>query len=166
MCDFFLFVMRVNHIYIFISNDIHKMQALFNLCMLALVCSVSDAFSTPHHGSTWNGFQIRRGQGNLRNKIFMSNENVETDIQEQNETREEKITSTPQNSRQNMQAQPSAELMMKALNTSPRRLFLGTASSTAIALTANFFGVTSNILSSFFSEETVEKTGLDLYYPR
>lgn len=141
------------------------MQALFNLCMLALVCSVSDAFSTPHHGSTWNGFQIR-GQGNLRNKIFMSNENVETDMQEQNETREETITSTPQNSRQNMQAQPSAELMMKALNTSPRRLFLGTASSTAIALTANFFGVTSNILSSFFSEETVEKTGLDLYYPR
>lgn len=137
------------------------MQALFNLCMLALVCSVSDAFSTPHHGSTWNGFQIRRQD----NQIFMSNENVETEIPEQNETpREEKVTSMPQSSRQNMQAQPSAELMMKALNTSPRRLFLGTASSTAIALTANFFGVTSSILASI-PEDTVEKTGLDLYYP-
>ena len=60
---------------------------------------------------------------------------------------------------------PTPELMMRALNTSPRRIFLSTLASSGIALTSNFFGVTSNILSAI-PETTVEKTGLDLLYPR
>ena len=60
---------------------------------------------------------------------------------------------------------PSPELLMRALNTSPRRLFLGTVSASAIALSANFCGVTSYLLNGI-QEETIEKTGLDQYYPR
>ena len=57
--------------------------------------SLSEAFS-PLHGSTWNGFQIGE-QTNLRNVMFMSNENIETDVQERNENETpqlEKVTST------------------------------------------------------------------------
>ena len=55
--------------------------------------------------------------------------------------------------------------MMRALGTSPRRIFLSILSGTAIALTGNFLGITSTLLTTI-SEETVEKTGLDVYYPR
>ena len=54
---------------------------------------------------------------------------------------------------------------MRALGTSPRRIFLSILSGTAIALTGNFLGITSTLLTTI-SEETVEKTGLDVYYPR
>ena len=60
---------------------------------------------------------------------------------------------------------PTPELFMKAMNTSPRRIVLSTITSSAIALTANFCGVTSNILSAV-PESTVEKSGLDSFYPR
>ncbi len=60
---------------------------------------------------------------------------------------------------------PSPELMMRAMNTSPRRIFLGSISASAIALTANFCGVTSSLLDNL-PEPLVEKSGLDLYYPR
>ena len=62
-------------------------------------------------------------------------------------------------------AQPTPALFMKALNTSPRRIFLSTLASTAIALISNFCGVTSNILS-IVPENLVEKIGLDVFYPR
>jgi hypothetical protein len=54
---------------------------------------------------------------------------------------------------------------MRALGTSPRRIVLSILSGTAIALTGNFLGITSTLLTTI-SEETVEKTGLDVYYPR
>eukprot|EP00551_Chaetoceros_affinis_P012432 CAMPEP_0203676280 /NCGR_PEP_ID=MMETSP0090-20130426/24164_1 /ASSEMBLY_ACC=CAM_ASM_001088 /TAXON_ID=426623 /ORGANISM="Chaetoceros affinis, Strain CCMP159" /LENGTH=371 /DNA_ID=CAMNT_0050542795 /DNA_START=104 /DNA_END=1219 /DNA_ORIENTATION=+ len=60
---------------------------------------------------------------------------------------------------------PTPELMMRALNTSPRRIVLSSLASSAIALTANFCGVTSNILTQI-PESTVEQTGLDTFYPR
>jgi hypothetical protein len=60
---------------------------------------------------------------------------------------------------------PSPQLLMRALNTSPRRLFLGSLSASAIALTGNFCGVTSILLDKF-PEDSVESTGLDQYYPR
>mmetsp|Transcript_9916 Transcript_9916/g.11550 ORF Transcript_9916/g.11550 Transcript_9916/m.11550 type:complete len:363 (-) Transcript_9916:138-1226(-) len=63
------------------------------------------------------------------------------------------------------QSRPSPELMMRALNTSPRRIFLSTLSASTIGLTSNFCGVTSNILK-YVPENSVEKTGLDLFYPR
>ncbi len=62
-------------------------------------------------------------------------------------------------------SKPTPELMMRAMNTSPRRIFLSTLASSAIALSSNFCGVTSNILAGL-PENTVEKTGLDVFYPR
>lgn len=62
-------------------------------------------------------------------------------------------------------SKPTPELIMKAMNTSPRRIFLSTLASSAIAVTSNFCGVTSNILATL-PETTVEKTGLDTFYPR
>jgi len=55
--------------------------------------------------------------------------------------------------------------MMTALGTSPRRIFLGTASSAAIALAADFGGVTGKVLS-MLPEDLAESSGLDTYYPR
>ena len=51
------------------------------------------------------------------------------------------------------------------MGTSPRRVFLSVLTSSFIALAANFFGVTSNLLSTL-PESFAEKTGLDLFYPR
>jgi hypothetical protein len=55
--------------------------------------------------------------------------------------------------------------MMRALGTSPRRIILSILSGMGIALTGNFLGITSTLLTTI-SEETVEKTGLDVYFPR
>jgi hypothetical protein len=54
---------------------------------------------------------------------------------------------------------------MRALGTSPRRIFLSVASASSIALLGNLGGLTSNLLS-LVPEDTVETTGLDIYYPR
>jgi len=59
----------------------------------------------------------------------------------------------------------TAEQQMKMMGTSPRRIFLSLASSTCIALGANFFGSTSLILGAI-PESIVESSGLDSYYPR
>lgn len=66
---------------------------------------------------------------------------------------------------QQQQQQPRPKDIMMALGTSPRRLFLGTASATGIALAGNFLGVTSQLLT-LVPEPTVEATGLDTYFPR
>mmetsp|Transcript_13638 Transcript_13638/g.29555 ORF Transcript_13638/g.29555 Transcript_13638/m.29555 type:complete len:378 (+) Transcript_13638:45-1178(+) len=60
---------------------------------------------------------------------------------------------------------PSPTRLMSLMGTSPRRIFLSLSSSTAIALAANFFGITSNLLSTL-PEELAEKSGLDSIYPR
>ena len=68
--------------------------------------------------------------------------------------------------RQPVQRQgPTARDLMMAMGTSPRRLFLGTASATGIALAGNFLGVTSNLLT-LIPEEALEPTGIDTYFPR
>jgi hypothetical protein len=53
---------------------------------------------------------------------------------------------------------------MDSIGTSPRRIFLSLASSTAIALGANFLGVTSKLLEAV-PEATVEASGLDIFFP-
>lgn len=57
------------------------------------------------------------------------------------------------------------QLLMRSLNTSPRRIVLGTLSASVIALTGNFGGITSFLLEKL-PETTVEKSGLDQYFPR
>jgi hypothetical protein len=67
--------------------------------------------------------------------------------------------------RQQPPPQLSANDMMRALGTSPRRITLGVLSASGIALAGNFLGVTSRLLTAV-PEETVEKTQLDTYFPR
>lgn len=57
------------------------------------------------------------------------------------------------------------ERMMQMMGTSPRRIFLSVGSSMTIALIANFFGITSSILSQL-PEDFSENLGLDHVYPR
>lgn len=68
-------------------------------------------------------------------------------------------------SRNSSNNDPSPRQIMAMMGTSPRRIFLSLTSSTTIALAANFFGITSNILSAL-PEEYAEKSGLDSFYPR
>jgi hypothetical protein len=55
--------------------------------------------------------------------------------------------------------------IMRAMGTSPRRIFLSGLSASGIALVGNFLGVTSKLLT-FVPESTVEASGLDTYFPR
>jgi len=54
---------------------------------------------------------------------------------------------------------------MRALGTSPRRIFVSLSTASGVALAGNLFGITSGILG-LFPESAVESTGLDAYYPR
>lgn len=76
-------------------------------------------------------------------------------------------SSLPRQQQQLRQQQepPHAKDLMMAMGTTPRRLFLGAASATGIALAGNFLGVTSRLLT-LFPEDSVEATGLDTYFPR
>ncbi len=59
----------------------------------------------------------------------------------------------------------SAREMMRAMGTSPRRIFLSFVSASGIALAGNFLGVTSRLLT-LVPEDQVEASGLDIYFPR
>lgn len=59
----------------------------------------------------------------------------------------------------------SADIAMRAIGTSPRRLVVSALSATGVALAANFLGSTSAVLG-LLSESTVQRTDLDTYYPR
>ena len=71
----------------------------------------------------------------------------------------------PTPSRVSSQQQPTANDIMMALGTNPRRIALSLLSGTGIALAGNLFGVTSLLLSGI-DESAVEQSGLDTYYPR
>ena len=66
---------------------------------------------------------------------------------------------------QNTSAPTSLDVAMKRMKTSPRRVFVSVSTASLIALGTNFLGGTSKLLS-LFSEEDVQKSGLDLLYPR
>mmetsp|Transcript_27263 Transcript_27263/g.44730 ORF Transcript_27263/g.44730 Transcript_27263/m.44730 type:complete len:263 (+) Transcript_27263:64-852(+) len=78
---------------------------------------------------------------------------------------QQQLGSNNNNKQRNNNNGPSPTQVMSLMGTSPRRIFLSLASSTTIALTANFFGITTNLLSAL-PEEVVEKSGLDSFYPR
>ena len=89
-----------------------------------------------------------------------------TDIISRDDDSESSSSSTNTIKRQQQQ-KPSTYTttqVMSLMGTSPRRIFLSLATSTTIALAGNLFGVTSNVLQSL-PEATVEKIGLDTYYP-
>jgi hypothetical protein len=60
---------------------------------------------------------------------------------------------------------PTAQDLMLAMGTNPRRIFMGTLSATGIALAGNFLGVTSKLLT-LLPEGQVEAVGIDTYFPR
>jgi len=74
-------------------------------------------------------------------------------------------TKTSPPTQQRQQQQPTAQQIMAAMGTNPRRILLGTASATGIALAGNFLGVTSKLLT-LVPESAVEATGVDTYFPR
>ena len=61
--------------------------------------------------------------------------------------------------------QLSANEIMLAMGTNPRRIVLSTLSATGIALAGNFLGLTSNLLT-MIPEDQVEAVGIDTYFPR
>lgn len=71
---------------------------------------------------------------------------------------------TPMRS-QSQPSGPSAQDLMMAMGTNPRRIVLSMVSATGIALAGNFLGVTSRLLTAI-PEEKVEATGIDTYFPR
>ena len=90
-----------------------------------------------------------------------------TDIISRDDDSESSSSSTNTIKRQQQQQQQQQYTpiqVMSIMGTSPRRIFLSLATSTTIALAGNLFGVTSNVLQSL-PEATVEKIGLDTYYP-
>lgn len=80
----------------------------------------------------------------------------------------EKIYNIPSEQQQQQNNPPKTltmEQQMSMIGTSPRRIFLSVLSATGIALAGNLFGCTSTLLN-LAPEELVEKSKLDLYYPR
>lgn len=83
---------------------------------------------------------------------------------------DEEVTTSPIDNvvpelRQSQSSQLSANAMMKALGTSPRRIFVSFLSASGIALAGNFLGVTSRLLTNV-PEDIVEASQLDTYFPR
>jgi hypothetical protein len=72
-------------------------------------------------------------------------------------------TETRKTEAQKPEATISLAQWMVGMNTSPRRIATATLSSTAIALAANFLGVTSGLLSLF--PEVAREQRLDVAYP-
>jgi hypothetical protein len=76
------------------------------------------------------------------------------------------IPEQSQQQQQQQQNQPfNNDMLMAAMGTNPRRIFVSFASATGIALAGNFLGMTSNLLT-LAPESTIEATGLDTYFPR
>ena len=70
-----------------------------------------------------------------------------------------------QSQSQSQRPSPTAQDLMLAMGTNPRRIVVSMLSATGIALAGNFLGVTSRILTAI-PEEKVEATGIDTYFPR
>ena len=157
--------------------------------MLLLRCSRTLAFlATPTSTAMLQGHQ---SSGEFRSIFLTANNENDAEGSRGEETRETSVLATgppkeaettttnvtpppvtpsakiEQEQRRRQQQPPPvrAQDIMLALNTSPRRLFLGTLSATGIALAGNFLGVTSQLLT-LVPESAVESTGLDTYFPR
>jgi len=99
---------------------------------------------------------------NNDNEVSLAEESTVADTQQTQQQRQQQQTQQQFSDRNNNY---SPTQIMSIMGTSPRRIFLSLSSSTAIALAANFFGITSNVLSAL-PPEFAEKSGLDTYYPR
>lgn len=121
---------------------------------------------------TANEIQYRQGRRNnaqpWQNSSLGANKDGGEDF-EVEDTVTESSTTLQQKSQQVRQSGAPAPFdiaqAMRMMGTSPRRIFISTASSLAISLAANLFGLTSSILSKL-PEDFSEQSGLDYVYPR
>lgn len=117
-------------------------------------------------GALWSGLQENEGNdddGDSNNNESPPQQNQQQQLQSQQQSQQQ--LGRNNNKQSNNNNGPSPTQVMAVMGTSPRRIFLSLASSTTIALAANFCGITSNLLSAL-PEEVVEKSGLDSFYPR
>jgi len=85
--------------------------------------------------------------------------------QENEDFPEEKNSTPSQQTREQRKPSVSVNEAMQLMGTNPRRILLSMAASSAIAFGTNFLGGTSKLLQAL-PEDVVEKSGLDIYYPR
>ena len=121
--------------------------------------------------SSLNHYNRRRIRRRCTNTVlYSSNDNdidIRDDIEDSGSSNNVSSTiSQKQSTTQTSSSDYTPQQLLSLMGTSPRRIFLSLTTSTAIALTTNLFGITSNILSTI-PEETVEKLGgIDTFYPR
>jgi len=139
----------------------------------------ADAFISRHTASTTvtghHGHILKQNKYyylSINKKFTMSSSNgQENDLKESKDNLQDENIATnskqtyPNDARIPPNSNVSPQILMRSLNTSPRRIVLGTLSASAIALTGNFGGITSFLLGNL-PEDTVEKSGLDQYFPR
>ena len=115
-----------------------------------------------------SGFNVSFG----KSPISSDSDDVVSDFVEFIESRQDANVETEkrtysENTKEDKESIPpvSPNQAMKAMKTSPRRIAISLITSSMIALGTNFLGGTSTILS-LLPEDTVERSGLDTYYPR
>jgi len=161
-------------------------------CLAALLAVPAHGLMVPQTQTTWkthrtHNWGYSRHNNHPRGVLFSalqesddnSSDKVESSISEGSTTtttttqqtmaQEQQQPEQPQQPQQRSNNNPTKDQSitqaMALMGTSPRRIFLSLTSSTTIALAANIFGITSNLLSAL-PEEAVEASGLDSFYPR
>jgi hypothetical protein len=133
-------------------------------CLFLMLAAGCLPFSACFYFPNLNAVRIGK-HNNDHKKTSSYNDNIDELTPEESA----KIDDLPTNTRQSVpnNASPPLDIgkAMQLMGTSPRRVFTSVTASTAIALVANLFGVTSNILSEL-PEEFSDQSGLDYIYPR
>lgn len=128
----------------------------------------ASGFYSPSHLTIVQNAALRNNGGltqqSNRHSQKNQNDGIGSSSAEENEAEQKPQLQRPQEA-SNVPPPVDVRRLMQIMGTSPRRIFLSTASSITIALVANFFGITSNILSQL-PEEFSENSGLDYVYPR
>lgn len=123
-----------------------------------------------HKGSSIISFFMANNDNNeLSNVDTSSNSNSNALDNDSNISNESNVNKNEKNTQRRSinisQREPTTDDLMRAMGTSPRRIFVSLCSSIGIALTGDLFGITSAVLN-VLPEDAVESTSLDTYYPR
>ncbi|MGK3738567.1 MAG: hypothetical protein ACI8RD_000958 [Bacillariaceae sp.] len=130
---------------------------------IVVVSASSDKDEKPSSDTTIGGSADEQINENQNSVI-----NITTDDDRKNNQQQavrSKSSSSSSSSSSPPPPSPTAQDLMLAMGTNPRRIALSIFSATGIALAGNFLGVTSRLLT-VIPEDKVEATGLDTYFPR
>ena len=130
---------------------------------IVVVSASSDKDEKPSSDTTIGGSADEQINENQNSVI-----NITTDDDRKNNQQQavrSKSSSSSSSSSPPPPPSPTAQDLMLAMGTNPRRIALSIFSATGIALAGNFLGVTSRLLT-VIPEDKVEATGLDTYFPR